>query len=430
MNKKTIVAAVLPFMLLAQPLSSAYAEDKQMDALNQKVEDSKGKKEQLETELGGVKTDIQQIQKKIDDLTSKLQKTEKQINDTEKSIEKTKNAMQKLQEEIEKTKVKLEEKKKILAKSLRVMHTKGDVSFIEYLFRSDDVSDFFDRFGVMQDVAKLNKQFYKEVQDTYASLQKKEAELKKQQEKQEKNKESLENYQNSQKKDQGEQLGYMKQLSEKESSLTDQIHEEDAAMDEVYAQIGEIIRQRQEAKRQQELAAQQAREQAQANQNQTNNTGGGGSVNKPSVPNNDGTPSSIGLQNPMKAGTYHVSSSFGYRIHPITGAQKLHNGIDLASAYGTPIYAAGDGTVLFSGPASGYGNWIVIEHDNGYYTIYGHMYSDQLYVKPGERVTAGQHIAASGSAGGSTGNHLHFCLSTSFQGGTFQYVDPANYINF
>ncbi|QGU06737.1 Murein hydrolase activator NlpD precursor [Corynebacterium occultum] len=84
----------------------------------------------------------------------------------------------------------------------------------------------------------------------------------------------------------------------------------------------------------------------------------------------------------------------------------FHNGIDIANAEGTPILAVMDGTVVDSGPASGYGNWIRIKHDNGALSIYGHMSS--LNVAVGERVTAGQQIAGMGNLGFSTGTHLHF----------------------
>lgn len=84
----------------------------------------------------------------------------------------------------------------------------------------------------------------------------------------------------------------------------------------------------------------------------------------------------------------------------------MHNGIDIANAVGTPILAVMDGTVIDSGPASGYGNWIRIKHDDGAISVYGHMVT--LDVRVGERVTAGQKIAGMGSLGFSTGSHLHF----------------------
>ncbi|WP_018297586.1 M23 family metallopeptidase [Corynebacterium lubricantis] len=84
----------------------------------------------------------------------------------------------------------------------------------------------------------------------------------------------------------------------------------------------------------------------------------------------------------------------------------IHQGIDIAAPIGTPILAAMDGVVTASGPASGYGNWIKILHDDGSTTLYGHMSS--LDVAVGQAVTAGQKIAGMGSEGFSTGSHLHF----------------------
>ncbi|AWB82317.1 endopeptidase [Corynebacterium yudongzhengii] len=84
----------------------------------------------------------------------------------------------------------------------------------------------------------------------------------------------------------------------------------------------------------------------------------------------------------------------------------IHKGIDIANAIGTPILAIMDGTVIDAGPASGYGNWIRIKHDDGSISIYGHMVS--LNVSVGDRVSAGQNIAGMGNEGFSTGSHLHF----------------------
>lgn len=85
---------------------------------------------------------------------------------------------------------------------------------------------------------------------------------------------------------------------------------------------------------------------------------------------------------------------------------SFHYGVDIANTPGTPILAVMDGTVIDSGPAQGYGNWIRLKHDDGSVSVYGHMQS--LDVAVGERVTAGQKIAGMGSLGFSTGSHLHF----------------------
>lgn len=84
----------------------------------------------------------------------------------------------------------------------------------------------------------------------------------------------------------------------------------------------------------------------------------------------------------------------------------VHQGIDIANDLGTPIYSVMDGTVISAGPARGFGNWVVIEHDGGEVSVYGHMRHYDVSV--GQRVTAGQKIASIGNEGQSTGPHLHF----------------------
>ena len=85
---------------------------------------------------------------------------------------------------------------------------------------------------------------------------------------------------------------------------------------------------------------------------------------------------------------------------------SMHNGVDIANSLGTPIRAVAAGTVIDSGPAQGYGNWIRIRHEDGSISVYGHMQS--LYVAVGEVVQPGQLIAGMGSEGFSTGSHVHF----------------------
>lgn len=102
---------------------------------------------------------------------------------------------------------------------------------------------------------------------------------------------------------------------------------------------------------------------------------------------------------------------------------SLHAGVDIANAIGTPILSVMDGTVIDSGPASGYGNWIRIKHDDGSMSVYGHM--ETLDVKVGDRVSAGQKIAGMGNRGFSTGPHLHFEIHPDGNAA----VDPVPWFN-
>lgn len=95
-----------------------------------------------------------------------------------------------------------------------------------------------------------------------------------------------------------------------------------------------------------------------------------------------------------------LTSSYGPR------GSSHHNGIDIGASIGTPIYSAAAGKVISAGPASGFGQWVRVQHDDGTITVYGHV--DTYIVSVGQRVAAGQQIATVGNRGQSTGPHLHF----------------------
>jgi len=103
-----------------------------------------------------------------------------------------------------------------------------------------------------------------------------------------------------------------------------------------------------------------------------------------------------------------ISSTFGARRHPVLGYTRMHQGIDFAVATGTPIMAAGNGTVETAGRAGGYGNLLVIRHANGFSTAYGHLSRFADGVRKGARVRQGQVVAYSGATGLATGPHLHY----------------------
>jgi murein DD-endopeptidase MepM/ murein hydrolase activator NlpD len=110
-----------------------------------------------------------------------------------------------------------------------------------------------------------------------------------------------------------------------------------------------------------------------------------------------------------------ISSQFGWRVHPILGYKRLHPGVDYAAPRGTPILAAGNGVVERAGPSSGYGNFTLIKHTNGYETAYGHQTAFAKGIAPGVTVRQGQIIGYVGSTGLSTGPHLHFEIRVNGQ---------------
>jgi len=127
-------------------------------------------------------------------------------------------------------------------------------------------------------------------------------------------------------------------------------------------------------------------------------------------------------------GFYRVTSSFGWRVHPIFKTRKLHTGIDIGKNGSTPIdgaaiVAAGSGTVIWAGSRSGYGNVVMIDHGNGVVSLYAHQRSGGIKVSNGQTVKKGQRIGTVGSTGYSTGPHLHFEVRVNGNP-----VNPMNYL--
>jgi len=103
-----------------------------------------------------------------------------------------------------------------------------------------------------------------------------------------------------------------------------------------------------------------------------------------------------------------ILSGYGYRRHPILGKIEFHAGLDIPGFVGAPVKATASGKVLNASWAGGYGMTIVIDHGNGFKTIYAHL--DKFLVNPGDEVVKGQNIAHCGSTGLSTGPHVHYEL--------------------
>lgn len=135
---------------------------------------------------------------------------------------------------------------------------------------------------------------------------------------------------------------------------------------------------------------------------------------------------------PLPTGSYTITDTYGERVHPITGRGSMHWGTDMAAPAGTPILAIADGVVAQARPAPVYGNVIIIDHlidAQPVASMYGHMPDSGVNVRPGDRVIAGQQIGAVGSAGISTGPHLHVEIRP---GGSNQpqsvAVDPQSWL--
>lgn len=117
-----------------------------------------------------------------------------------------------------------------------------------------------------------------------------------------------------------------------------------------------------------------------------------------------------------------VSSEFGWRVDPIHGREKFHQGLDLAAAEGTPVRSCMPGRVVLSDYRDGYGNVVVVDHGNGFTTLYAH--NRENLASEGDRVSAGDPLARLGSTGRSTGPHLHFEVRRHGR-----HMDPAEFLD-
>lgn len=129
----------------------------------------------------------------------------------------------------------------------------------------------------------------------------------------------------------------------------------------------------------------------------------------------------LGLSQTVTPVMGELTSAYGYRDHPVNGEYSFHTGIDLSADLGVPIVAFADGTVDFIGESEAYGLYIQLDHGNGITTFYCHC--SDLYARKGEKVTAGQVIAAVGNSGNVTGSHLHLELEQNDV-----LLNPAYYV--
>lgn len=281
---------------------------------------------------------------------------------------------------------------------VRAMEENGNYGFLAMVLNTTDLGELL---TVMDDIGEIMESD-RELEDEYIAarenteqvkaeyeavkdeLEAKQAELRAEQEELEKDIEEATNL-----------------ILSLEEDIADRQAEYDAilaAEDEANARISELVA---------ELERQRAAEEA------ARNPGGGG-----------GGGSAVGNGSfiwPCPSCTY-ITSRFGLRIHPITGNERNHNGLDIGAGYGAAIVAADGGSVTLAGVNGGYGNCVMINHGNGYVTLYGHMSS--IAVSNGQSVSQGDTIGYVGSTGLSTGPHLHFEIHSG--GGL---IDPEQFFS-
>ena len=269
----------------------------------------------------------------------------------EDEIEQTKTKLRETATALDEAEVRVEKRDELLRTRLRLMYTNGAVSYLDVLFQATSFSDFLDRYQSLTMIVDQDKEILEDnIKDKnliainklkveedlvklnalYADLQAKKAEL--------------------QLKEHSKEV-MIAQLAEKKEHLEEITEDEEAKL---MAYANEKSRYLKEVSK-------------------LKSTGKAGVFAWPL---------------PEK---FRISSNFGYRTHPVTKKKKLHAGTDIAAPKGTKVMAAASGVVIVAGWYGGYGNAVIVDHLNGYWTVYGHM--SKISVKENQKVKTGQKLA-------------------------------------
>lgn len=385
-----VLAAGIPIQA-----SSASTEKVTEDAASTKsLQEAQDEKAQLEKALKEAQSTIEDLRDSKGDIESKVTELNQQLIDISARITDLENQLTAKSEDIQETKDELAGAKEREAQQyadmkvrIQFMYENGQTSYLEALLSSRNISEFLNSADYIAQIQSYDRQKLTEYQDTVESIVNLEAQL-------EQEYTDLEALKSTVESNKATVAAMMRQ---KESELADISGDiEDAQSDADYYAA--------EIQAQEELIAAIKRaeaEKAAAGVEEHPYTGGA-------------------FRWPCPSST-RVTSDYGTRVSPMSGASSNHKGIDIGASAGADIIAVADGTVTAASYSSAAGNYVMIDHGGGLYTVY--MHASSLLVSPGQTVSAGDVIAKVGSTGISTGSHLHFGVSLNGS-----YVSPWSYL--
>ena len=372
-------------------------------------------KSQTLKQVSNLITQISSYQKEIDDLNDQITDLKKKIEDSEAQIKKDEEEYRK--------------QKEAMNKRLAVMYRNRNTSYLEYLLSSSSLMDFLSSYYLISKMSDYDQNMLDQVNAHKEKIEKEKQELDKKKQEVENSQKTVTAKQEALQVVKKEKQNYADKLSEEEKEAEKKIQELQDANDDLDKKIKQA---KAEIAAARAAAAKAAAEKAAAQKNNSNsnsgsNNGNSSTANVPKKSAATGNQSSYGFIWPTLT-RYSVTTGWYYS----TG--RLHGASDISGAgiYGTPIYAMADGYVVVSeakvnssGNYVGYGNYVMIAHYNGLYTLYGHM--SQRAVSTGQTVTQGQVIGYVGSTGNSTGPHVHIEVRTG--NGTYnERVNPIYYL--
>lgn len=403
-----LAAAALAASLPAYAVSQAEIDDlqKKLDALEQQAQEQ----QDVINDLTSQKARF--ITRKLA-LDNKIEINRQMIELIGEQIEIYDEIIAEKQAELDKALEKETAQTELLRSRIRAMEENSTYSYASFIFDSSSVTELLSRIGDVNDIMHYDKTLeeeYMAAREDVESIKKSYEEARHEQELLQKELDTKQAELDAQVEAAYTMIADIETLSDDAQAEYDAIAEEEAKAEET---LQEAIRKR-------------AAEQAKYNQNNNSNNGGGNSGgsggNSGGGSSGGGSATSLSnLQWPVPSCTL-ITSRFGYRVAPTTGASTYHGGLDIGAGMGASIVAAGAGDVIYAGANGGYGNCVMIDHGNGVVTVYAHMSS--IGVSYGQYVTAGQYVGAVGSTGVSTGPHCHFEIRINGA-----QTDPAAYFS-
>ena len=324
--------------------------------------------ENLNQKINENREEQNNIVNKIKDLDEKISNVEKNISKANEEIEALDIEIKDIQDEIKYLENNIKLNQELLGERLKIINNNYSMGYLKVILSSTSLSDFFNNIYIVKQVVAQDKKILKELDNNKIEIKNKEKELEDKKNKQEETRKNLQKENENLLSDKNKLEGLKKELEKEE--------------DELEAKLEEIVRQNSD-----EVLE-------------------GAVISSGSWP---------------VPGFNRISSTYGYRTHPVLNIKKLHTGIDIPAPRGTSAVAIDSGTVIFSGVQGTYGNTLMIKHDDGKVALYAH--NDKLLASVGDRVQKGQVVTKIGSTGRSTGPHLHFEIRIN--GKT---TDPMKYV--
>lgn len=414
MTKRKLGMAVIAVCLILAALIGMIppaAEAASSSEIKKQINELEKEEEELQKKIDGLREQYQEAENEIQDMVNQKDLIDQEIALLNEQMAVINNQITSYsvliadkQDELDDARARLADLNQKNKERIQAMEEEGTLSYWSIIFEANSFSDLLDRLNMIQEIAAADQRRMQEISAVAEEVAKAQEVLQEEKASLEETVEELNELQKALEQKRAEADELLLQLIAKGEEYELMLEESEALQEELMEEIAAKEKEYDKAKYQEWLAT---------SVTTTKPTTGG------TTPS-DSVPSSSGWICPVPY--YTLTSPFGMRRHPVLGYTRMHNGVDMACATGTPIYASKSGKVtVASYQAGGAGNYVSINHGDGFSSIYMHM--THYIVRAGQYVNAGQVIGYVGSTGISTGPHLHFGISYN---GT--YVNPMNYL--